>query len=70
VWFQGRPVSLGSPTAATKLGIATVYQDLARRQPDVVENLFLAARSAACSASSPAADETKSDARTSPSNWR
>ena len=42
VWFDGRPVSLGSPSAATPLGIATVYQDLALCDNlDVVENLFL-----------------------------
>jgi D-xylose transport system ATP-binding protein len=42
VWFEGRPVSLGNPTAATRLGIATVYQDLALCDNlDVVENVFL-----------------------------
>jgi D-xylose transport system ATP-binding protein len=40
--FEGRPVSLGSPQAATGLGIATVYQDLALCENlDVVANLFL-----------------------------
>jgi D-xylose transport system ATP-binding protein len=40
--FDGKPASLSSPTAATKLGIATVYQDLALCENlDVVENLFL-----------------------------
>jgi ABC-type sugar transport system ATPase subunit len=40
--FAGRPVSLGSPTAARRLGIETVYQDLALApNRDVVENLFL-----------------------------
>jgi D-xylose transport system ATP-binding protein len=40
--FEGRPVSLGSPQAATSLGIATVYQDLALCENlDVVANLFL-----------------------------
>lgn len=40
--FQGRKVSLRTPTAATQLGIATVYQDLALCENlDVVENLFL-----------------------------
>lgn len=40
--FDGRPASLTSPTVATKLGIATVYQDLALCENlDVVENLFL-----------------------------
>src|SRR4051794_40969354 len=42
VWFDGRPVHLGSPANATRLGIATVYQDLALCDNlDVVENLFL-----------------------------
>ena len=41
-WFEGRPVSLGSPQAATSLGIATIYQDLALCENlDVVANLFL-----------------------------
>jgi D-xylose transport system ATP-binding protein len=40
--FQGRPVTLNSPQAATHLGIATVYQDLALAENlDVVANLFL-----------------------------
>jgi len=40
--FDGRPVSLDSPKAATRLGIATVYQDLALCENlDVVANLFL-----------------------------
>jgi D-xylose transport system ATP-binding protein len=42
VWFDGQPVALGSPGAAAKLGIATVYQDLALCDNlDVVANLFL-----------------------------
>jgi D-xylose transport system ATP-binding protein len=42
ILFEGRPVSISSPTDATKLGIATVYQDLALCDNlDVVENLFL-----------------------------
>jgi D-xylose transport system ATP-binding protein len=42
VWFDGRPVTLGSPGAVAKLGIATVYQDLALCDNlDVVANLFL-----------------------------
>jgi D-xylose transport system ATP-binding protein len=41
-FFDGRPVSLSSPQQATKLGIATVYQDLALCDNlDVVANLFL-----------------------------
>jgi ABC-type sugar transport system ATPase subunit len=40
--FDGRPVSITSPTAARDLGIATVYQDLALCDNlDVVANLFL-----------------------------
>ena len=40
--FEGRPVSLSSPQAASRLGIATVYQDLALCENlDVVANLFL-----------------------------
>jgi D-xylose transport system ATP-binding protein len=40
--FEGRAVKLNSPTAATRLGIATVYQDLALCENlDVVANLFL-----------------------------
>jgi D-xylose transport system ATP-binding protein len=40
--FDGQPVSLDSPQAATGLGIATVYQDLALAENlDVVANLFL-----------------------------
>jgi D-xylose transport system ATP-binding protein len=41
-YFQGKEVSIGSPQAATRLGIATVYQDLALCDNlDVVANLFL-----------------------------
>jgi D-xylose transport system ATP-binding protein len=40
--FEGRPVSITHPTDAVRLGIATVYQDLALCDNlDVVENLFL-----------------------------
>lgn len=40
--FQGQPVKLSTPQAATSLGIATVYQDLALCENlDVVANLFL-----------------------------
>lgn len=40
--FDGREVSLDTPAAAMKLGIATVYQDLALCENlDVVANLFL-----------------------------
>jgi D-xylose transport system ATP-binding protein len=41
-WFEGQAVTLDSPQAATRLGIATVYQDLALCENlDVVANLFL-----------------------------
>jgi D-xylose transport system ATP-binding protein len=41
-FFEGQPVSIGGPNAATELGIATVYQDLALCDNlDVVANLFL-----------------------------
>ena len=41
-FFEGEPVSIGGPNAATALGIATVYQDLALCDNlDVVSNLFL-----------------------------
>jgi D-xylose transport system ATP-binding protein len=40
--FEGQEVTIGSPGAATDLGIATVYQDLALCDNlDVVANLFL-----------------------------
>ena len=40
--FEGREVNLNSPQAATGLGIATVYQDLALCENlDIVANLFL-----------------------------
>jgi D-xylose transport system ATP-binding protein len=40
--FMGQPVKLDSPAAALKLGIATVFQDLALcANLDVVANLFL-----------------------------
>lgn len=40
--FDGRAVSMDTPAAALKLGIATVYQDLALCENlDVVANLFL-----------------------------
>jgi D-xylose transport system ATP-binding protein len=40
--FEGEPVKLTSPQAATRLGIATIYQDLALCENlDVVANLFL-----------------------------
>lgn len=42
IHFDGREVTLDSPAAAMKLGIATVYQDLALCENlDVVANLFL-----------------------------
>jgi D-xylose transport system ATP-binding protein len=40
--FEGRPVSVGQPSDATRLGIETVYQDLALCDNlDVVGNLYL-----------------------------
>ncbi len=42
IFWQGRPVQLHSPKAATDLGIATVYQDLALCDNlDIVQNMFL-----------------------------
>jgi len=42
IFWQGRPVHLHSPKAATDLGIATVYQDLALCDNlDIVQNMFL-----------------------------
>jgi D-xylose transport system ATP-binding protein len=41
-WFDGREVSIRSPKDATRLGIATVYQDLALCDNlDVVGNVYL-----------------------------
>ena len=41
-YFEGKPVSITTPSDATRLGIATVYQDLALCDNlDVVANLFL-----------------------------
>jgi len=46
--FEGRPVTINGPKAATALGIATVYQDLALCDNlDVVANLFLGQESVA-----------------------
>jgi ABC-type sugar transport system ATPase subunit len=42
ILWKGRPVQLHSPRAATELGIATVYQDLALCDNlDIVANMFL-----------------------------
>jgi len=42
IFFEGKPVKIHSPAAATKLGIETVYQDLALCDNlDVVANMFL-----------------------------
>jgi D-xylose transport system ATP-binding protein len=42
VTFRGNPVTLGDPSAALRLGIATVFQDLALCENlDVVANIFL-----------------------------
>ena len=41
-YFEGRPVKISDPNSATKLGIATVFQDLALCDNlDVVANLYL-----------------------------
>lgn len=42
IYFQGKPVYLDSPATARRLGIETVYQDLALvEQMSVAENIFL-----------------------------
>ncbi|MFB5190553.1 ATP-binding cassette domain-containing protein [Alicyclobacillus fastidiosus] len=42
IYFEGQPVSLSSPAVAERLGIQTVYQDLALCDNlDIVSNLFL-----------------------------
>jgi ABC-type sugar transport system ATPase subunit len=42
MFWKGKPVHLHSPKAATDLGIATVYQDLALCDNlDIVQNMFL-----------------------------
>jgi ABC-type sugar transport system ATPase subunit len=42
ILWEGRPVRLHSPKAASDLGIATVYQDLALADNlDIVQNMFL-----------------------------
>jgi D-xylose transport system ATP-binding protein len=42
ILLEGRPVTLGSPTEAARLGIETVYQDLALCDNlDVIANLYL-----------------------------
>jgi D-xylose transport system ATP-binding protein len=42
VTFRGKRVTLADPSAALRLGIATVFQDLALcENPDVVANIFL-----------------------------
>ncbi|RUU13127.1 sugar ABC transporter ATP-binding protein [Mesorhizobium sp. USDA-HM6] len=42
ITFDGQPVTLANPAAALKLGIATVFQDLALCENlDVVANIFL-----------------------------
>jgi D-xylose transport system ATP-binding protein len=40
--FEGKPVTINGPTAASKLGIEVVYQDLALADNlDIVQNMFL-----------------------------
>ncbi len=47
-WFDGREVAIRSPQDASRLGIATVYQDLALCDNlDVVGNTSISARSRA-----------------------
>jgi D-xylose transport system ATP-binding protein len=42
IYFEGQPVSIGSPKDAAKLGIEVVYQDLALCDNlDVVQNMYL-----------------------------
>ena len=42
IFMDGQPVQIATPQDATRLGIETVYQDLALcNNLDVVENLFL-----------------------------
>lgn len=42
IFVEGQPVTINSPQAATRLGIETVYQDLALCDNlDVISNLFL-----------------------------
>src|ERR1700752_2356405 len=42
MYWEGRPVDIGSPQAAASLGIETVYQDLALADNlDIVQNMFL-----------------------------
>jgi D-xylose transport system ATP-binding protein len=42
IWFEGKEVKIHSPSDATRLGIETVYQDLALCDNlDVVANMFL-----------------------------
>jgi D-xylose transport system ATP-binding protein len=60
--FAGQPVTLRGPKAASKLGIATVYQDLALCDNlDVVANLFLGREEAG--ALSRALDEERMEQR-------
>ena len=57
--FEGQLVSLDSPQAATALGIATIYQDLALCDNlDVVANLFLGQEVANTVPGVPVLDET------------
>ncbi len=57
--FEGEPVTLDSPQAATGLGIATIYQDLALCDNlDVVANLFLGQEVANTVPGVPVLDET------------
>jgi ABC-type sugar transport system ATPase subunit len=42
IWWEGRPVDIRTPSDAARLGIETVYQDLALCDNlDIVQNMFL-----------------------------
>jgi D-xylose transport system ATP-binding protein len=65
IWFDGQPVSIHGPGGAARLGIATVYQDLALCDNlDVVENMFLGhERRAGIGSFTRALDETSMERR-------
>lgn len=63
ILMDGSPISISSPTDATKIGIETVYQDLALCDNlDVVANLFLGREEK--SRGLPTLDETEMERRT------
>ena len=65
IWFDRQPVSIHGPGGAVRLGIATVYQDLALCDNlDVVENMFLGhERRAGTGVVTRALDETSMERR-------